>query len=135
MADDPDSIVRKTVSLPARVWKEIEDFQFESRLKKDVDAVRRLVEVGLKHWVKDLNGEPVVRIGTVDGDTFQFEWDGRRAQCLALNGRSSQFGEVAFRYSWRRVRERRFAGGEAEKAWTRDAQSGRPSWNSRNDWA
>jgi hypothetical protein len=70
MADASDPIIRKTVSLPARLWREIENFQFESRLKKDVDAVRRLVEVGLKHWIKDLDGAPAVRIGPTDGTSF-----------------------------------------------------------------
>jgi hypothetical protein len=36
------------VSLPARVWKEIEDYQFANRVKRDSEAIRRLIELGLK---------------------------------------------------------------------------------------
>lgn len=53
MADDPDPLVRKTVSLPASVWRRIEDFQFANRIKRDTQAVRDLVEAGLT-----MNGHP-----------------------------------------------------------------------------
>lgn len=45
MNDDP--LVRKTVSLPASLWRKIEDAQFESRLKRESETVRRLIELGL----------------------------------------------------------------------------------------
>jgi len=43
--DDPP--IRKTVSLPASVWRRVEDFQFANRIKRDAEAIRRLVEKGL----------------------------------------------------------------------------------------
>ena len=43
--DDP--LVRKTVSLPASIWQKIEDAQFESRLKRESETVRRLIALGL----------------------------------------------------------------------------------------
>jgi hypothetical protein len=48
MPDDADPIVRKTVSLPTSVWRRIEDFQFGNRVKRDTEAIRRLIELGLK---------------------------------------------------------------------------------------
>jgi hypothetical protein len=48
MVDQPDPVIRKTVSLPTSVWKEIEDFQFANRVKRDSEAIRRLIEAGLK---------------------------------------------------------------------------------------
>ena len=48
MTDRADPPIRKTVSLPASVWQQIEDYQFEHRVKRDTEAVRQLVELGLK---------------------------------------------------------------------------------------
>ena len=48
MSDEADAIVRKTVSLPASTWREIEDFQFSRRMKKDSVAIRYLIDLGLK---------------------------------------------------------------------------------------
>jgi hypothetical protein len=42
MNEQPDPVIRKTVSLRARVWKEIEDYQFANRVKRDSEAIRRL---------------------------------------------------------------------------------------------
>jgi hypothetical protein len=47
MTDDADTTIRKTISLPSKLWKRIEDFQFEARVKRDTEAVRRLLELGL----------------------------------------------------------------------------------------
>ncbi len=47
MTDQPDPVVRKTVSLPTSIWKRIEDFQFDHRVKRDSQAIRQLVELGL----------------------------------------------------------------------------------------
>jgi hypothetical protein len=47
MSENPDPVVRKTVSLPASLWRRIEDFQFENRIKRDAQGVRRLLELGL----------------------------------------------------------------------------------------
>lgn len=48
MPDENDPIIRKTVSLPASLWQQIENFQFEARVKRDTQAVRRLIEMGLQ---------------------------------------------------------------------------------------
>lgn len=48
MPESPDPVIRKTVSLPASVWREIEDYQFEKRIKRDAEAVRRLIARGLE---------------------------------------------------------------------------------------
>lgn len=48
MSENAAPVVRKTVSLPANVWRQIEDFQFGHRIKRDAEAVRRLIELGLK---------------------------------------------------------------------------------------
>jgi hypothetical protein len=47
MADEADPIIRKTVSLPADMWRQIEDYQFEHRIKKDSVVIRYLLELGL----------------------------------------------------------------------------------------
>jgi hypothetical protein len=47
-AADTDPVIRKTVSLPTSVWRRIEDFQFENRVKRDAEAIRRLIELGLE---------------------------------------------------------------------------------------
>lgn len=43
-----DPIVRKTVSLPASVWRQVEDYQFANRVKRETEAIRRLIELGLE---------------------------------------------------------------------------------------
>lgn len=48
MIEKPDPIVRKTVSLPASVWQQVEDYQFESRIKRDAEAIRSLILLGLE---------------------------------------------------------------------------------------
>ena len=53
MPDESDPIIRKTVSLPASLWQRIEDFQFEARVKRDTQAVRRLIEIGLEAHALD----------------------------------------------------------------------------------
>jgi hypothetical protein len=50
MPDEKDTIIRKTVSLPASLWQRIEDFQFSARVKRDTEAVRRLIELGLQAY-------------------------------------------------------------------------------------
>ena len=47
MVGEPDQNVRKTVSLPSGAWSCIEDFQFENRLKRESEAIRGLIELGL----------------------------------------------------------------------------------------
>ncbi len=48
MPDEPDPVIRKSVSLPTSLWKQIEDYQFAHRVKRDAEAIRRLIELGLK---------------------------------------------------------------------------------------
>lgn len=59
MADADDTTIRKTISLPMRLWRRIEDFQFEARVKRDTEAVRQLLELGLQAYERDqAAGEP-----------------------------------------------------------------------------
>jgi len=48
MSEPTDAPIRKTVSLPASLWQQIEDFQFENRIKRDAEAVRTLIQRGLE---------------------------------------------------------------------------------------
>ena len=48
MAVNPDSVVRKLVSLPRDLVAEIEDFRFEHRCKAESEAVRTLIRAGLE---------------------------------------------------------------------------------------
>ena len=50
--DDDEKPIRKTVSLPARLWRVIEDFQFKYRIKRDAAKVRQLIEMGLQAEVQ-----------------------------------------------------------------------------------
>lgn len=43
-----DDATRKMVSLPADLAKAIEDYRFNSRLKTEAEAIRRLIAAGLK---------------------------------------------------------------------------------------
>lgn len=44
--DDPP--VRKTVTLPASMWRDISDFRFSERIGTETEAVRRLVLTALR---------------------------------------------------------------------------------------
>jgi hypothetical protein len=48
MPETEDLMIRKTVSMPASTWKQIDDFQFANRIKRETEAIRRLIELGLK---------------------------------------------------------------------------------------
>jgi hypothetical protein len=48
MPKEQDPIIRKSVSVPESLWKRIDDYQFANRLKKESEAVRRLLELGLQ---------------------------------------------------------------------------------------
>ena len=48
MSDESDPIIRKSVSLPTSLWRRIEDYQFSHRVKRDAEAIRQLIELGLK---------------------------------------------------------------------------------------
>jgi len=44
--DDP--VVRKSVSLPESLWAEISDFRFGERIGTESEALRRLIQSGLR---------------------------------------------------------------------------------------
>ena len=44
--DDPPT--RKSVTLPASMWREITDFRFAERIGTEAEAVRRLLQATLK---------------------------------------------------------------------------------------
>src|SRR3712207_6056003 len=48
MPDAAEPAVRKTFSLPASLWQRIEDYQFRNRIKRDAEALRRLLERALE---------------------------------------------------------------------------------------
>lgn len=50
MANENDEIIRKSVSLPASLWQRIEDYQFAERVKRDAEAIRRLLDMGLEAY-------------------------------------------------------------------------------------
>jgi hypothetical protein len=58
MSEKSDPVVRKTVSLPSSVWKQIEDFQFANRIKRETEAIRRLIEIGLDTPDPEPGGKP-----------------------------------------------------------------------------
>jgi hypothetical protein len=68
MADDDDTTIRKTISLPLKLWKRIEDFQFSARVKRDTEAVRRLIEMGLQAYADERAKKSADRKGKPAGD-------------------------------------------------------------------
>lgn len=52
MAVNPETTVRKLVSLPKEVAKEIEDYRFENRIKTESEAIRQLIKIGLEAFKK-----------------------------------------------------------------------------------
>jgi hypothetical protein len=47
MAVNPETTVRKLVSIPRELWAKIEDYRFAERMKSESKAILRLVELGL----------------------------------------------------------------------------------------
>jgi hypothetical protein len=45
--ETPESIVRKTVSLPAPLAQRVEAYRFSSHTKTETEALRTLIEAGL----------------------------------------------------------------------------------------
>ena len=43
-----DAVTRKALLLPAELAREIDDFRFENRFRTDAEALRVLIEAGLK---------------------------------------------------------------------------------------
>mgnify|MGYP003365714551 FL=1 len=48
MARPSTAPVRKQVNLPAELAKAVEDYRFSNRLSTESEAIRRLIEAGLK---------------------------------------------------------------------------------------
>lgn len=53
MAVNPETTTRKLVSLSHKLVAEIEDFRFANRIKTESEAIRRLIESGLRSTSKD----------------------------------------------------------------------------------
>ncbi|MBB3808765.1 hypothetical protein [Pseudochelatococcus contaminans] len=47
MAINPETTVRKLVSLPKTMVQEIDDFRFQERIKTEAEAIRQLIALGL----------------------------------------------------------------------------------------
>jgi metal-responsive CopG/Arc/MetJ family transcriptional regulator len=45
---DAPAASRKSVSLPSDLWKKVEDYRFDNRVATESEAIRRLIELGLK---------------------------------------------------------------------------------------
>lgn len=43
----PEKPVRKVVPLPPSMWKRVDEWRFEQRIRTEFEAVRRLIERGL----------------------------------------------------------------------------------------
>lgn len=48
MNEKKEKPIRKTISLPPSMWKAIEDYQFENRIKRETEAVRQIIKQGLE---------------------------------------------------------------------------------------
>jgi hypothetical protein len=48
MVVNPENMIRKLVSLPPPLLQAIDDFRFQERIKTESEAIRRLIELGLK---------------------------------------------------------------------------------------
>lgn len=48
MVINPETTVRKLVSLPREMVQAIEDYRFANRIKTEAEAIRRLIEAGLR---------------------------------------------------------------------------------------
>ncbi len=48
MAVNPETTIRKLVSLPRALVQAIDDYRFGERIKTESEAIRRLIELGLK---------------------------------------------------------------------------------------
>jgi hypothetical protein len=47
MVVNPETTVRKLVSLPRPMARAVEDFRFEQRINTESEAIRRLIDLGL----------------------------------------------------------------------------------------
>jgi len=47
MSSDKPQFVRKTISIPDDLWRRVEDFRFEQRIKNEAETIRLLLEKAL----------------------------------------------------------------------------------------
>ena len=64
MPREKEMDTRKIVSMPAELAKAIEDFRFDERISTEAEAIRRLLEAGLKAHGR--SGAPKSRKGTAE---------------------------------------------------------------------
>lgn len=57
MAVNPETTTRKLVSLPKSMLQEIKDFRFNHRIDTESEAIRRLIEAGLKSAEPSISSE------------------------------------------------------------------------------
>ena len=48
MPKEPEPLIRKSISLPGRLWAAVADFRFDRRLGSEAEAVRQLLAAGLE---------------------------------------------------------------------------------------
>ena len=48
MAESPEITSRKTIALSARLWEAIDEYRHAERIKTEIEAIRRLLELGLE---------------------------------------------------------------------------------------
>jgi hypothetical protein len=48
MAEHPERTSRKTIALSGRLWDAIDEFRHAERIRTEVEAIRRLLEMGLE---------------------------------------------------------------------------------------
>jgi metal-responsive CopG/Arc/MetJ family transcriptional regulator len=53
MTVNPDTTVRKLVSLPRNLVRDVEDFRFSHRIKTESEAIRALIRAGLDAIAKE----------------------------------------------------------------------------------
>jgi metal-responsive CopG/Arc/MetJ family transcriptional regulator len=53
MTVNPDTTVRKLVSLPRDLVRDVEDFRFSHRIKTESEAIRALIRAGLDAVAKE----------------------------------------------------------------------------------
>lgn len=44
----PEPVTRKSVTLPNSMWAEVAEFRFSERIGSEAEALRRLVQAGLR---------------------------------------------------------------------------------------
>lgn len=49
MAINKDTTTKKVVYLPNDLWERVDNYRFDQRLKSEGEAIRRLIEIGLRN--------------------------------------------------------------------------------------